>query len=82
MKLQVMSNGIFKSPMHRVVTNPEKQRITLAIFFAPDSTTEIGPLEELVDEQRPRLFKSVVDYPRNTFESIQAGKRPIDALRL
>lgn len=82
LKLQIMSNGIFKSPVHRVVTNPEKQRMSLAIFFSPDSTTEVGPLEELVDEKRPRLFKSVVDYPRNAFESIQVGEKLIDALRL
>lgn len=77
-----MSNGIFKSPTHRVVTNPEKERMTLAIFFGPDSTSEIGPVQGLVDEKRPRLFKNVVDYPRNSFQSLQVGKKPIDLLRV
>ncbi|XP_057767984.1 protein SRG1-like [Salvia miltiorrhiza] len=81
-QMEIMSNGIFKSPTHRVVTNPEKERMTLGIFFGPDATTEIGVVEELVDEKRPRLYKSVVDYPRNTFPFIQLGKKPIDLVRL
>lgn len=77
-----MSNGIFESPIHRVVTNPDKERITIAIFFGPDPTSEIGPHQGLIDEKRPKLFNSVVDYTSNYFQSFQTGKRPIDLLRL
>ncbi|XVE98427.1 hypothetical protein REPUB_Repub03eG0105500 [Reevesia pubescens] len=34
--MQIMSNGIFKSPMHRVVTNSEKLRISVALFDEPE----------------------------------------------
>ncbi|XP_057767953.1 protein SRG1-like [Salvia miltiorrhiza] len=81
-QLEIMSNGIFESPIHRVVTNPEKERITIAIFFSPDPTSEVGPHEGLINEKRPKLFKSVVDYTGNYFQSFQTGKRPIDLLRL
>ncbi|XP_042066877.1 protein SRG1-like [Salvia splendens] len=81
-QLEIMSNGIFESPIHRVVTNPEKERITIAIFFGPDPTSEIGPHQGLIDEKRPKLFNSVVDYTSNYFQSFQTGKRPIDLLRL
>lgn len=80
--MQIMSNGILKSPTHRVVTNPDKERITIAIFFGPEPTSEIGPVEGLIDETSPRLFKSVVNYAANYFQSIQTGKWPIDLLRL
>ncbi|KAF2318123.1 hypothetical protein GH714_041474 [Hevea brasiliensis] len=58
----IMSNGIFKSPVHRVVTNSEKERITVAVFCIPDSDKEIKPADALVNETRPRLYKNVKDY--------------------
>ena len=60
--MQIMSNGIFKSPMHRVVTNPERGKITVAIFNEPEPKNEIGPVESLVDEKSPRLYKSIKNY--------------------
>ncbi|KAJ6992531.1 hypothetical protein NC653_015809 [Populus alba x Populus x berolinensis] len=36
-QVETMSNGIFKSPVHRVVTNTEKERNTLAVFCIPES---------------------------------------------
>ncbi|KAG5523756.1 hypothetical protein RHGRI_030666 [Rhododendron griersonianum] len=50
-----MSNGMFKSPVLRVVTNSERERLTLAVFCLPDSKMEIGLVEELIDDQRLRL---------------------------
>ncbi|KAG5537007.1 hypothetical protein RHGRI_024445 [Rhododendron griersonianum] len=49
---QIMSNGMFKSPVLRVVTNSERERLTLAVFCLPDSKMEIGLVEELIDDQR------------------------------
>ncbi|XP_057770622.1 jasmonate-induced oxygenase 4-like [Salvia miltiorrhiza] len=48
-QLQIMSNGILKSCVHRVVRGirSEKERRTLAVFFSPNSAEEIGPLDEL-----------------------------------
>ncbi|KAI3446846.1 hypothetical protein Pfo_003511 [Paulownia fortunei] len=81
-QVEIMSNGIFQSPIHRVVTNPHKERITIAFFCTPDSTSEVGAAERLIDEERPRLFNSVVDYAANYFQAFQTGKRPIDHLRI
>ncbi|GFQ01781.1 protein srg1 [Phtheirospermum japonicum] len=81
-QLEIISNGIFKSPVHRAVTNFERERNTLAMFCAPDPEKEIGPLEELVDDERPRLFKKVRDYPGTYFHYYQQGKRPINAVRI
>ena len=81
-QVEIMSNGIFESPIHRVVTNPERERLTIAIFFSPDPVSEVGPEQGLIDEKRPKLFNSIVDYTGNYFQSFQSGKRPIDLLRL
>ncbi|CAI9782426.1 unnamed protein product [Fraxinus pennsylvanica] len=44
-QVEIMTNGIFKSPIHRVATNRERERMTIAVFFAPDATGEgRGPL--------------------------------------
>lgn len=81
-QIEIMSNGILKSPMHRVVTNQHKERFSAAIFFGADPTSEIGVPEELIDEERPRMFNNLVNYPNNFFQLSQTGKRPIDLLRL
>ena len=59
---QIMSNGIFKSPVHRVVTNSERERISLAVFSSPDSDKEIEPIGRLFNDSRPRLYKKVKNY--------------------
>ncbi|XP_027166056.1 codeine O-demethylase-like [Coffea eugenioides] len=81
-QLEIMTNGIFKSPIHRVVTNKEKERRTVALFFSPELTSEIKPAEGLIDDKHPKLYKSVIDYTRNYFEHLQNGRRPIDALKI
>ncbi|KAK8294657.1 hypothetical protein V6Z12_D05G014200, partial [Gossypium hirsutum] len=52
-QMQIMSNGIFKSPVHRVVTNTDKLRISVAMFNEVEPEKEIGPVEGLIDENRP-----------------------------
>lgn len=81
-QLEIMSNGIFKSPMHRVVTNSEKQRVTVAVFCSPDSSRYIEPAEELISETSPRLYKKIKNYVGIFFENYQQGKRAIEAVKL
>ncbi|KAM3714196.1 hypothetical protein ACJW31_01G313900 [Castanea mollissima] len=78
---EIMSNGIFKSPVHRVVTNSERERISVAVFCSPDSDIEIEPIGRLVNDSRPRLYKKVKNYVDTYFQYYQQGKRPIDAVR-
>ncbi|KAL6226243.1 hypothetical protein ACLB2K_000206 [Fragaria x ananassa] len=76
---EILSNGLFKSPVHKVVTNAEKERISLAVFCVPDSETEIEPFESLINESRPRLYKKLKNYVGIYFEYYQQGRRPIEA---
>ncbi|XVE98424.1 hypothetical protein REPUB_Repub03eG0105300 [Reevesia pubescens] len=81
-QVEIMSNGIFKSPVHRVVTNSEKERITLAVFCVPHPDQDIQPVEELINETSPRLYKKVKDYVSLYFQYYQQGRRPIEAALL
>ncbi|ONI13831.1 hypothetical protein PRUPE_4G248600 [Prunus persica] len=79
---EILSNGIFKSPVHRVVTNPDKERISLAAFCIPESDKDIEPFESLVNESTPRLYKKVKNYVGIYFEYYQQGRRPIEAAKI
>ncbi|XP_010493145.1 PREDICTED: codeine O-demethylase-like [Camelina sativa] len=78
-QMEIMSNGIYKSPVHRVVTNSEKERISVATFCVPGEEKEIQPVEGLVSEARPRLYKTVKKYVELYFQYYQQGRRPMEA---
>jgi len=77
-----MSNRIFKSLVHRVATNSERERITLVVFCIPELEIEIEPVDGLVNESTPRLYKKVKNYVDIYFQYYQQGKRPIDAAKI
>ncbi|XP_047338101.1 codeine O-demethylase-like [Impatiens glandulifera] len=81
-QIEILTNGIFKSPVHRVVANSDKERLTLAVFCAPDPEKEIEPLEVLVNEERPKAYKKVTNYPAIYFQYYQKGMRPIDSVKI
>lgn len=81
-QMQIMSNGILKSAMHRAVTNSERMRISLAMFHMPDIEREIGPLDELVNEQTPKKYKTIKNYGAINYECYQKGIVPLDTLQI
>lgn len=81
---QIMSNGQCKSPVHRVVTNSEKERFSLAMFVYADFDKDLEPANNLIGEGRPRLYKTVngLEY----FESFvkdyyKGGVRTLDSMK-
>ncbi|KAH9608893.1 hypothetical protein KSS87_000044 [Heliosperma pusillum] len=56
-QLQVLSNGRYKSVVHRVVTNEHQSRASLALFYGPDKDALIGPIKSLTDEQCPPIYR-------------------------
>ena len=46
---QVFTNGKYKSVEHRVVTNSERERLSVATFHSTGDNVMIGPLPELLD---------------------------------
>ncbi|KAM0007178.1 putative flavanone 3-dioxygenase [Helianthus debilis subsp. tardiflorus] len=77
-----MSNGIFKSPVHRVLVNSRKERMTLAVFCPVLSDKVIGPADGLITDETPRLYKNVIYSLDFFFKIYQQGGRPIDACKI
>ncbi|MBA0622149.1 hypothetical protein Godav_007716, partial [Gossypium davidsonii] len=80
-QMQIMSNGIFKSPVHRVVTNTDKLRISVAMFNEVEPEKEIRPVEGLIDENRPRLYRNVKIYASFNYECFQKGKVSLEEVK-
>ncbi|CAK9155993.1 unnamed protein product [Ilex paraguariensis] len=76
-QMEIMTNGIFKSPVHRVLSNAEKDRISVAVFYTPEGGREIGPEDGLVSEEKPQIFKKVKGYADIHFEYYQRGMRAL-----
>lgn len=81
---EIMSNGIFKSPVHRVVTNAEKERLSVALFYSVDPEREIEPAAQLVDEKRPAKYRKVKvkDYIAGLYENLSQGTMVIDTVKI
>ncbi|KAK7309737.1 hypothetical protein RJT34_06706 [Clitoria ternatea] len=56
-QIQVMSNGRFKSVHHRAVTNKVQQRLSMAMFYGPNTGNLIGPIKDLIDEEHPPRYR-------------------------
>lgn len=57
--MQVWSNGLYKAPVHRVLTNPGNERFSVPFFFNPAFEAEVQPLEQCVSVQRPCRYRAV-----------------------
>jgi isopenicillin N synthase-like dioxygenase len=81
---QIISNGIFRSPVHRVVTNAEKERLSLAVFYAVDKETMLEPAPGLLDEKRPSRYRKLKanDFVLGLFEHFSRGTRFIETLKI
>ncbi|CAI0388969.1 unnamed protein product [Linum tenue] len=81
-QLEIMSNGEFKSPIHRVVLNPKKERISMATLSFPQEGKQIEPFEGLVSRERPRLYRQVKYNGVAQLGYYQSGKRVTDEVRI
>lgn len=56
-QIQVLSNGRYKSVHHRAVTNKTHKRLSFATFYAPNRDAILGPIQDLIDDQHPPLYR-------------------------
>lgn len=52
------------------------------MFTEPEPEKEIGPVDALVDEKQPRVYKTVKDYAAFNHECFQKGVVALDAVKL
>ncbi|CAN0905433.1 Flavonol synthase/flavanone 3-hydroxylase [Linum grandiflorum] len=62
---EIMSNGLFKAPLHRGALNKDRTRNSVAFFTLPDPDKDFGPVKEVVSEKRPAQYKTVKNYAMN-----------------
>ncbi|KAF0901669.1 hypothetical protein E2562_003619 [Oryza meyeriana var. granulata] len=82
-EIEIMSNGVFMAPVHRVVTS-DKERMSVVMFYQPEPKKDLAPLEELVGEERPALYKKLKAkaFGDGFWDAFAAGERTIDFLKV
>ncbi|XP_074304600.1 oxoglutarate-dependent flavonoid 7-O-demethylase 1-like [Silene latifolia] len=81
-QLEIMSNGIIKSVVHKVVIDKERERISVAVASIPSPDKEIGPLTHLIDREGAQLYKKITNYIALFLQHIARGERAINALKM
>ncbi|TYI72316.1 hypothetical protein E1A91_D07G052900v1 [Gossypium mustelinum] len=82
---EVMSNGVYKSVVHRATLNSEKTRISIASLHSLGMDDKMETANELIDEQNPKRYKEssfrdFLDFLANN--DIADGKHFIDTLKI
>ncbi|XP_022719858.1 codeine O-demethylase-like [Durio zibethinus] len=82
--LEIFSNGVYHSIEHKVSTNTETERITVAFFFSPKLEADIGPSPTLINPNNPPLFRKVgmEQYLKDYFSLKPNGKAYLDHMRI
>jgi len=77
--VEVMTNGRYKSVEHRAVTNEERARLSIALFYNASLDAEVAPSSKLVDEQHPCLYRKFIhqEYIRYYVSRQLKGKHPL-----
>jgi isopenicillin N synthase-like dioxygenase/dienelactone hydrolase len=77
--MKLLTNDHFASALHRVVNRSNRQRFSVPYFFNPDYTTQLGTLEQYIDEAHPAQFKPIhvgqhmFNFYRNLWPNTAAG---------
>ncbi|KAF9622544.1 hypothetical protein IFM89_032109 [Coptis chinensis] len=81
--VQIMTNGVYKSIEHRVVINPDKERLSIAVFHDPEISAIIEPVQDLVKKHGAR-YKTVrhADFLNQSINNKLDSKTFLDQFKL
>ncbi|KAL2641724.1 hypothetical protein R1flu_009311 [Riccia fluitans] len=57
--VEILSNGRFKSVLHRGCPNESKERLSVACFYMPNDNAVLAPLKELLVDGQQTKYKAV-----------------------
>ncbi|KAF9591210.1 hypothetical protein IFM89_002865 [Coptis chinensis] len=83
--LEVLSNGLYKSVVHRATLSPEKTRLSIASLHSLGMDVNMNTAEELIDVQHPKIYKesSFRDFLKFlSANDIAEGKSFIESLKI
>ena len=82
--LQMVSNGVYTSIEHRAMVNSARERISMAMFFNPKFSAEIGPAVSLINPQNPPLYRRVgmEKYFKDFFSRKLDGKSFLEHMKI
>lgn len=84
-EMEIMSNAAFRAPVHRVVApGEEAERVSLAVFYQPEPDKVLEPSPELVDGERPAMYKKLQAkvFADGFWDAFALGERTIDFLKV
>lgn len=75
-----MTNGIYKSCLHRVIVNEVQDRISLTYFLNPKDDKVVKPPKELISNEEPRKYPDFTwdDYKNYTFKQYRSDGATFD----
>uniref|UniRef100_A0A7N0UAN6 Fe2OG dioxygenase domain-containing protein n=1 Tax=Kalanchoe fedtschenkoi TaxID=63787 RepID=A0A7N0UAN6_KALFE len=81
---EIMTNGKYRSAIHRAIANSSKARLSVATFHDPAKPKIISPIADLISESCPPRYRAVLysDYVSSWYTKGPEGKRNIDSLLL
>ncbi|KAK2996248.1 hypothetical protein RJ639_027454 [Escallonia herrerae] len=82
--IEVLTNGRYKSVEHRAVTHKEKDRLSIVTFYAPSYETELGPMPELTDKNKPCKFRRYNhgEYSKHYVTNKLQGKKALEFAKI
>lgn len=69
---------------HRAVTHKEKDRLSIVTFYAPSYEMEIGPMQELVDENNLCKYRRYNhgEYSKHYVTNKLQGKKTLEFAKI
>ncbi|KAF2314247.1 hypothetical protein GH714_024487 [Hevea brasiliensis] len=82
--LEIITNGTYRSILHRATVNSQKERLSIVAFHSPRFDGEISPARSLITKETPAMFKriTVKEFFKGLFSRELRSKSYLDTLRI